>query len=108
MSFDLSTMNAADLANLSEAIALEKERAIARSRNEIEALVSEIITKCNALGVDVKEFFFPKTASKITHRNPDNENEVWRGRGAKPKWIVKAIEGLSDEDAAAKIESFKV
>jgi DNA-binding protein H-NS len=33
---------------------------------------------------------YPKVTAK--YMNPQNESEMWSGRGLRPKWIVKALE----------------
>jgi len=43
---------------------------------------------------------YPKVAPK--YRNPLAPEETWTGRGKRPKWLVKALEG------GARLETFKI
>ncbi len=105
---DISGMNVEQLKNLAAQIEAEKEAAKERSFNEIQELVETLIAKCEALGIEAKSFFVQKKVSEITHQNPENPAEVWKGKGPKPNWLKRAIEGLTDEDAASKIESYRI
>lgn len=105
---DITGMNVEQLKNLAAQIEAEKEAAKERSFNEIQELVETLIAKCEALGIEAKSFFVQKKVSEITHQNPENPAEVWKGKGPKPKWLKRVIEGLDEECAASKIESYRI
>ena len=105
---DISGMNVEQLQSLAAQIKAEEEAAKERSFNEVQELVETLIKKCEVLGLQAKSFFIQKKVSEITHQNPENEKEVWKGKGPKPNWLKRAIEGLTDEDAASKIESYRI
>lgn len=105
---DISGLNIEQLNELAAKIKAEEEAAKERSFNEVTELVDTLIAKCDALGIQAKSFFIKKKASEITHRNPENPEEVWKGKGPKPNWLKRAIEGLTDEDAASKIDSYRI
>ena len=43
-----------------------------------------------------------KSKSEPTHRDPDNTDNTWAGRGRKPKWLEKALK------AGKKVEDFEI
>lgn len=105
---DISGLNIEQLNALAAQIKAEEEAAKERSLNEVTELVETLIAKCDALGIQAKSFFVKKKVSEITHQNPENPTEVWKGKGPKPNWLKRAIEGLADEDAASKIDSYRI
>lgn len=42
------------------------------------------------------------TDSNVRFRNPENQSQVWTGKGKRPKWLVEKIE------AGANLEDFRV
>lgn len=105
---DITGLNLEQLNNLAAQIKAEEEAAKERSFNEVTELVETLIAKCDSLGIEAKSFFIKKKVSEITHQNPENPTEVWKGKGPKPNWLKRAIEGLTDEDAASKIDSYRI
>lgn len=104
---NLDGMDIEELTELAAKIKVAEQSAKERYLSEAKELAATLIEKCNALGLKVTSFF---REEKVTHRyrNTDNPDETWKGRGPKPKWLKKALEGLSEEEAELKLESYRI
>lgn len=105
MSVDLESMTSNELADLIKnaegqiRAKIEAEKAFART--EVEALAK-------SRGFTIPELFDgvkvvrEKVKLPATHRDPNNPENQWTGRGKKPKWLATALE------AGGKIEDYKI
>jgi DNA-binding protein H-NS len=50
-----------------------------------------------ALGADKKRKH-GSTKRSPTHRNPNNPDQTWTGRGRKPRWLVAALDAGNTDD----------
>ncbi len=105
MNFD--AMGVEQLTELAAKIKAAEQSAKERSLSEVKELAATLVAKCNALGIKVNSFF---REEKVTPRymNTDNHDETWKGRGPKPKWLKKALKGLSEDEAELKLESYRI
>lgn len=105
MSVDYSTLSIAELnATIAEAqTALE-----AKKESEKEDLRNEVLELVQSRGFSMEELFNiegkPKKKGKLppTHRDPNNPNNTWTGRGRKPRWLQEAL------DVGGKMEDFLI
>lgn len=100
---DLSELSLKELKKLEKdvaaAIAGFADREKLKARVELEALAK-------GLGFNLAELFGVDAARKQArapvqpkYRNPADTNDVWSGRGRRPRWFIAAIEsGKSAED----------
>ncbi len=93
--------------------ALDAARAkITSKRRELaDQLREEFILKVEDAGLELKDIFDLKTPRKTRkarndpghiYQNPDNAEEFWGGRGARPKWLAEKLA------AGAVLNDFKI
>jgi len=105
MAVDISNLSAKELETLieqaSSKLSAQAEEEKASLRAEVEILVkARGFTMAELFGVDK----LPKSKSKLppTHRDLENPDNTWTGRGRKPKWLAKALE------SGGNIEDYKI
>lgn len=106
-----------DLAALRKHLDTATEKFNARKSTELKTLVNGWVAKAESIGYTIDDVLAevkgrkekkPKgTAVKkekgpVTHRDPKNPENVYRGKGPSPKWMAAAIK------AGAKKEDFAV
>jgi DNA-binding protein H-NS len=102
---DLENLSPAELRDLSVKAA---KLAADKEKNKVSAAVYLINDTAKSIGAKVEITLAAGTAPKktrgtmpVTHRNPLNEKEVWRGMGVKPGWLrAKLEEGATLEEFA--------
>ncbi len=93
---EFTTPELVDLqATLASVITVRKAADREAATRDVAALLRE------KYGEDIS--FISASKVKPKYRNPQDHTQTWSGRGAKPRWLVKA---LSEE--GAKIEDFKI
>lgn len=72
----------------------------AKHKAEVTAQINELAAGAG-LTVTVHEVKPVKTVSPVTHKDPANPKNVWRGRGMKPKWLTAYLaQGRTVEEFA--------
>lgn len=105
MTVDIDGLSASELKDL---IKRAGKKLDTQAEEEKAALRKEVENLVKARGFTMAELFGfgkalkPKTELPITHRDPQNPKNTWKGRGKKPTWLTKALA------AGASIEDFKV
>ena len=105
MSVDIEELSAKDLKALiekaSDKLSAKAEEEKASVRAEVEELVQKhgyTISELFGVGKSSK----PKTKLSPTHRDPENSENTWTGRGRQPKWLNAALE------AGGNFEDYKI
>ena len=90
------------------------EREIAkRSAHELEAQKSKLSAMANSLGLSIGTLFGVSADAKKErkkrkafeaklYRNPDNPDEIYKGKGKRPAWLQTRL------DAGEDIETFRI
>lgn len=106
LSTKLANSSVAELEQLSEDIKIAIEERKLKEINDARIYVRELAA---SLGITLEELIAEPNKSKkaskkasIKYRNPENEHQVWTGRGKQPKWLVLALKN------GAKLEDFLV
>ncbi|WP_273720601.1 MULTISPECIES: H-NS histone family protein [unclassified Bartonella] len=82
---DLKKMNFDELQEMRAQIDVELKRRQAKEKQNARRKILEI---ASAHGIDIADL-----VSKERHyRNPNNQWELWNGRGRRPKWIKEWLE----------------
>ena len=116
MKNDLTNMKDAELDKLIEQAAeIKKKRAEEKRQEEMSKLdekVKELKEMASSLGLSCKVELSsggrsrgssaPRAKVPPKYRNPDNTNEVWTGRGNKPRWVRAKLE------AGAKLDDLLI
>ena len=92
---------------IAEKIEAAKAALAFAQESEIAALKKEIEDRCAQLCIDPYDLFAPPVKPKAAPLYAGPNGETWSGRGKRPAWLVRELEGLSDEEAEEKLNSFK-
>jgi DNA-binding protein H-NS len=104
---NLDTLNSNDLKELrflvDQRIKAAEVREVNQAREQIKAIADRV-------GLPLSEILGTKGMSASNreplpakYRNPENANETWTGRGARPKWVSAALaSGKQLEQLAVK------
>lgn len=107
-------MKRLDSMDFDELLALKAkvEAAIATRVDKERKRLTASLERLDAIGTSARGKRGPRAGTgkgrKIEpkYRNPENESEVWAGRGNRPRWLVAALKGgrkkLEDFAVAAK------
>ncbi|WP_336276679.1 H-NS histone family protein [Bartonella sp. CB178] len=89
---DFKKMNLDELQEIRAQIDVELKKRQAKEKQDARQKILEI---ANAHGIDIADLI----SKKRHYRNPNNQWELWNGRGRKPKWIKEWLErGYSLEE----------
>jgi len=105
MSVEINNLSLVELQELQKKVATQIQRKEAQDKASAKARLAEVARE---LGFDLKTLMGDDSGKKvgkkvpIKYRNSSNADETWTGRGRKPKWLAKALEG------GAKIEDFAI
>ncbi|WP_332065806.1 H-NS histone family protein [Bartonella sp. CB189] len=89
---DFKHMNLAELQEMRAQIDVELKKRQAKEKQHARQKILEI---ANAHGIDIADL----VSKERCYRNPNNQWELWNGRGRKPKWIKEWLEsGYSLEE----------
>jgi len=107
MSVDISGLSSSELKELIKdangQLDAKAEQEKASLRSEVESLVkARGFTMAELYGDRISKASKPKTKLPPTHHDPQNPSNTWTGRGRKPRWLVKALEG------GGSIDDFKI
>lgn len=72
-----------------EAISSFQARALANAREELEKTAKSLGFKLE----DIIEVRKPRAKVAPKYRNPKEPEQTWTGRGRKPKWVERALDG---------------
>ena len=74
-----------------------------KQKDEIAETVKKLLALSDSTGIPIDQLLAPYKRksyppSRIKFRNPDNDTQVWTGRGQKPAWYrAKIAAGVSKE-----------
>lgn len=107
---DLKGLTLTELKALQKRVEKAIERHDAKKRN---AALATLKSKAKELGFSLSELTgstpsaakakpAKKAPRKPTHRDPNNPDNTWSGRGARPKWLKEAL------DSGKSLDDFKI
>lgn len=101
----VTEMNLAELSEFTNAIDERRTVVEEETRKNVDEQIRTTIQKA---GFNPDEYLSGRTGGPRTpkFRDPKNPQNVWGGRGKKPAWLQKALEGASDPTKA--LEQFRV
>ncbi|MCZ2328775.1 H-NS histone family protein [Bartonella sp. F02] len=82
---DLKNMNPDELREMRAKIDAELRKRQLKEKKEAQRKILEI---ANTHGIDIADL----VGKERYYRNPDNQWELWNGRGRKPKWVKEWLE----------------
>lgn len=89
---NLKNMDLDELREIRAQIDVELKKRQAKERQNARQKILEI---ANTYGIDIADL----VTKERHYRNPDNQWELWNGRGRKPKWVKEWLEsGCSLEE----------
>lgn len=101
---DIQEMNNEDFLSVKLFVEKEGRRRDDQIKAEATKAIRDLAIKAG-LVVDIKSSGIIETSKnegkkvKAKYKNPANENEVWSGRGIKPRWFVKNLSnGMTMEE----------
>ncbi|AXI84115.1 DNA-binding protein [Xylella taiwanensis] len=122
MSIDLTDLSAKQLSILIKAA--QKQHSVVTKRASIDKVRTALIKAAKVNGYTIEELFakapsgrsrkvsttkkLPKTEERklakvsAKYRNPSNKNEIWVGRGKRPRWLTELVA------SGKKVEDFLI
>lgn len=92
----LDNLSAADLKKLAERVAAKTKEVEQRERQQA---VEQIMQIAANIGMPLSEILtYRAPGAAVMYRNPDNPQETWGGKGARPKWVKAYIAAGNNMD----------
>ncbi len=121
MPIDLTDLSAKQLSILIKAA--QKQHDVVTKRASIDKVRTALIKAAQVEGYTIEELFDKESSGRgrklkvkktlrkaerkvgkvsVKYRNPSNENEIWAGRGKRPRWLTELVA------SGRKVEDFLI